>query len=67
MFGKLQREHRYTNVYHAVGNHSDEGRNSKVGEYAANECALSNAFNGIVKKNRSSKRVTEGISTNPPE
>jgi hypothetical protein len=39
------------------------GRDSKVGEDAASECAVSNAFNAIVETNISSKRVHEGSAS----
>jgi hypothetical protein len=50
-----------------VGNHGDEGWDSKVGEDAATECTVSNTLNAIVEMNRTSKRAGEGIIVNPPE
>jgi hypothetical protein len=50
-----------------MGNHGDEGWDSKVGEDAIGECGFSNAFNAIVKTNCTSKRVPKGSNTNPPE
>jgi len=41
--------------------------NSKVGEYAESKCALSNAFNAIVKTNRTSERAIEGSVADHPE
>ena len=46
---------------------SDEGWDSKIGEDAPRECALSNDFNAIVETNMSSKRAIEGIITNHPK
>jgi hypothetical protein len=47
--------------------HCDEGRDSKVGEDAASECSISNAFNAIVKTKDSMERMTKSMITNPPE
>jgi hypothetical protein len=65
--GKFEREYGSTPHEHALGNHSDEGWDSKVGEDAGTKCASSNAFNAIVETNGTSKRTREGIIVNPPE
>jgi hypothetical protein len=65
--GKFEREHGSTPHKHALGNHGDEGWDYEVGEDAATECAISNAFNAIVKTNRTLKRAFEGKTDNPPE
>jgi hypothetical protein len=66
-FGKLDGNYGITALQQARGNHGDEGWDSKIREYTVTECALSNAFNIIVKANRSSKRAIEGKIINPPE
>jgi hypothetical protein len=43
------------------------GGDSKVCEDAPRKCECSNAFNAIVKTNRTSNRAREGIITNPLE
>jgi hypothetical protein len=67
VYWNLDGKRGYTISQDAVRDHSDERRDSKVGEYAASECAVSNAFNVIVETNRTSERKMEGISTNPPD
>jgi hypothetical protein len=52
---------------HHIGDHGDEGWNSKVGEDAVSECPLSNAFNAVMETNGSSERTCEGKTLNPPE
>jgi hypothetical protein len=47
--------------------HGDEGRDSKVGEYAAIECVSTNTFNAIVETNGTLKRRIEGKIVNPPK
>jgi hypothetical protein len=44
-----------------------EGWDSKVGEDALSECGYSDAFNAIVKTNRGSERIIEGMIVNHPE
>ena len=50
-----------------IRDHGDEGWDSKVGEDAVSECPSSNAFDAIVKTNRSSERITKCTIVNPPE
>jgi hypothetical protein len=50
-----------------VGNHGDEGWDSKVGEDTVRKCDISNTFNAIVETNGTSKRTPKGIIVNPPE
>jgi hypothetical protein len=66
-FGQFKRKHGCTVVKNTMGNHSDEGWESKIGEDAVSKCACSDAFNAIVKTNGSSERTIEGKITNPPE
>jgi hypothetical protein len=66
-FRNFDGKHSCVTIQHARGNHSDEGRDSEVGEDAAIECSSSNTFNAIVETNRTSKRACEGSITNPPE
>jgi hypothetical protein len=65
--GKLNGKYKVAATYHALRDHGDEERDSKVGEDAASECPFSNAFDVIVDTNGTSKRITECIITNPPE